>query len=123
MSELAHTNAAAIWGSLAWRDGHSSTPQPIQEKTSVSRKVLQDVIRVYDERIQQLGEQVNSDHHSHRVLSGKVLYLERSLKLALAMAVESACQKSTLQIGLAMAEKKCEQKEREIKIIMERWKR
>ena len=25
MSELAHTNAAAIWGSLAWRDGHSST--------------------------------------------------------------------------------------------------
>ena len=36
MSELAHTNAAAIWGSLAWRDGHSSTPQPIQEMLRVS---------------------------------------------------------------------------------------
>jgi len=52
---------------------------------------------------------------NHRVLSRKVLYLERSLETLKAAYQESVSQKSTLRIDKQVAEKKCEQKEREIK--------
>eukprot|EP00658_Telonema_sp_P-2_P018657 TRINITY_DN17312_c0_g1_i3.p1 TRINITY_DN17312_c0_g1~~TRINITY_DN17312_c0_g1_i3.p1 ORF type:complete len:832 (-),score=339.18 TRINITY_DN17312_c0_g1_i3:356-2851(-) len=52
---------------------------------------------------------------NHRVLSRKVLYLERSLETLKAAYQESVSQKSTLRIDKQVAEKKCEQKDRELK--------
>lgn len=54
---------------------------------------------------------------NHRVLSRKVLYLERSLETLKAAYQESVSQKSTLRIDKQVAEKKCEQKDRELKTL------
>jgi len=51
------------------------------------------------------------------VLSRKVLHLEQSLETLKAAYQESVSQKSTLRIDKQVAEKKCGQKDRELKTL------